>query len=87
MSRYAENLGRAARMLKRLDDIGGPSELEGVSLKEIIGDVLEAQNRAFMDEAVRRLDTPLPENVVSLVDRIDPYKVFACNPDESGGLA
>jgi len=67
MSRYAENLGRAARMLKRLDDIGGPSELEGVSLGEIIGDVLEAQNRAFLDEAVRQLETPLPENVYPLV--------------------
>jgi hypothetical protein len=70
MSRYAENLGRAARML---DDIGGPSEVEGVSLKEIVADVLEAQNRAFLDEAIERLETPLPENVVSLVDRIGSY--------------
>lgn len=68
MSRYAENLGRAARMLKRLDDIGGPSELEGVSIKEIVGDILEAQNRAFMDEALRRvsLESSLPDNVVEL---------------------
>jgi hypothetical protein len=73
MSRYAENLGRAARMLKRLDDIGGPSEVEGVSLKEIVADVLEAQNRAFLDEAIERLESPLPENVVSLVDRIGSY--------------
>lgn len=73
MSRYAENLGRAARVLKNLDDIGGPSELEGVALKEIIADVLEAQNRAFLDEAIRRVNTPLPENVVSLVDRIGSY--------------
>lgn len=65
MSRYADNLGRAARMLKRLEDIGGPSELEGVSLKEIIGDVLEAQNRAFMAEAVERVSS-LPSNVVEL---------------------
>ena len=67
MSRYAENLGRAARMLKRLDDIGGPSELEGVSLKEIIADVLEAQNRAFLDEAIRRLDDK-PDNVIEMWD-------------------
>lgn len=71
MSRYAQNLGRAARMLKRLDDIGGPSELEGVSLKEIVGDVLEAQNRAFLEEASRRVG----------------LKSFACNIDESAGLA
>ena len=64
MSRYAENLGRAARMLKRLDDIGGPSELEGVSIKEIVGDILEAQNRAFVEEALRR--SVLPDNVVDL---------------------
>jgi hypothetical protein len=82
MSRYAENLGRAARMLKRLDDIGGPSELEGVSLKEIIGDVLEAQNRAFMAEAMDRVGLS-PSNVVDM----HSWKVFACNPDESGGLA
>jgi hypothetical protein len=82
MSRYAENLGRAARMLKRLDDIGGPSELEGVSLKEIIDDVLTAQNHAFMDEAIGRIRVE-PDNVVDLQSR----KVFACNPDESGGLA
>jgi len=89
MSRYAENLGRAARMLKRLDDIGGPSELEGVPLKEIIDDVLTAQNHAFMDEAIGRIrverdTTPLPENVVVF----DHYsrKVFQCNPDESGGV-
>lgn len=82
MSRYADNLGRAARMLKRLDDIGGPSEIEGASLKEIIGDVLEAQNRAFLDEAIRRIDAT-PDNVVDIYSR----RVFACNPDESGGLA
>lgn len=68
MSRYADNLGRAARTLKRLGDIGGPSEIEGVSLKEIINDVLEAQNRAFMDEALRRvsLESSLQDNVVDL---------------------
>ena len=69
MSRYALNLGRAARMLKRLDDIGGPSELEGVSLKEIIADVLEAQRQAFLQEAMDRV------------------ALFACEPDESAGLA
>lgn len=66
MSRHAENLGRAARMLKRLDEIGGPSELEGVSLKEIIGDVLEAQNRAFMSEAMDRVGLQATSNVVEL---------------------
>lgn len=65
MSRYAENLGRAARMLKRLDDIGGPSELEGVSIKEIVGDILEAQNRAFLDEMFKQLDDK-PDNVVEM---------------------
>ena len=83
MSRYAENLGRAARMLKRLDEIGGPSELEGVSLKEIIEDVLIAQNHAFMDEAIGRIWVEPDSNVVDIHSR----KVFACNPDESGGLA
>lgn len=82
MSRYAENLGRAARMLKRLDDIGGPSELEGVELKEIIGDVLIAQNYAYLDEAMGRIRVE-PGNVVDIHSR----KVFACDPDESGGLA
>lgn len=68
MSQHAANLGRAARMLKRLDDIGGPSEIEGVSLKEIVGDVLEAQNRAFREEAMYRLglEATLPDNVIQL---------------------
>lgn len=70
-------------MLKRLDEIGGPSELEGVSLKEIISDVLEAQNRAFMDEAIGRIRVE-PDNVIDITSRINAY---ACNPDESGGLA
>jgi hypothetical protein len=69
-------------MLKRLDEIGGPSELEGVSIREIVADVLEAQNRAFLEEAVERIRVE-PGNVVDLHSR----KVFACNPDESGGLA
>lgn len=67
MSRYAENLGRAARMLKRLDDIGGPSELEGVALSEIVADVLEAQQRAFMDEALHIL-TADADNVIPFPD-------------------
>lgn len=68
MSQHAANLGRAARMLKRLDDIGGPSELEGVPLKEIVADVQLAQHRAYMAEAMERvgLDAPPPDNVIQL---------------------
>ena len=51
MSTHADNLGRAARLLKRLADIGGPNEFEGVALSEIVGDILTAQSRAYMTEA------------------------------------
>lgn len=66
MSAHADNLGRAARLLKRIGDIEGPSEFEGVALTEIVGDVLMAQNRAYMDEAMRRAAGELPDNVVLL---------------------
>lgn len=65
MSAHVENLGRAARMLKRLDDIGGPSELEGVPIKEIIGDVLLAQRVAIEADALNRLLAP-PSNVIPI---------------------
>lgn len=54
MSAHADNLGRAARILKRLADLEGPAQFEGVRLKDIIGDVLAAQNAAYMAAAVDR---------------------------------
>ena len=42
MSAHVENLNRAARLLRRIGDAGGVSEFEGVTLTEIVGDVLMA---------------------------------------------
>ena len=55
MSEYAANLGRAARLIKRLADINGPNEFEGVLLKEIVSDLLVAQNNAYAAEAAKRI--------------------------------
>ena len=41
MSEHVDNLNRAARLLRRIADVG-PSEFEGVTLTEIVGDVLMA---------------------------------------------
>lgn len=78
MSSYAANLGRAARLLKRIDDLDGLSEFEGVPLRDIYADVLLAQNEAFMREAYERAGLggssphPLlaaPENVIPFPDQ------------------
>lgn len=62
MSRHVDNLGRAARLLRRLDGIGGVSEFEGAELREIAGDVLLAQSNARMHEIAEgfsvRVDPP-----------------------------
>lgn len=62
MSAHADNLGRAARLLKRLADLPGQTEtFEDVTLSEIIGDVLLAQNEAFIREAYERVAlAPVP---------------------------
>lgn len=62
MSAYAANLGRAARLLKRLSNVIGPDEFEGVKVKEIIGDVLMAQNRAYMENALERFQCDIDES-------------------------
>ena len=70
MTGHAANLGRAARLIRRLADIdGSPSEFEGASLIEIAGDVLLAQNEAMMRAAFERVGltmapTPAIDNVV-----------------------
>lgn len=74
MSDHALNLGRAARLLKRIDDLpNGPETFEGVSVKDIIGDVLLAQNEAFMREAYDRVGLSSgetqPTNVIPFPDR------------------
>lgn len=65
MSAHIENLGRAARMLKRMEDIGGPSELEGVALREIIEDIYLAQRAAIRVDALSRIVEP-PTNVIPI---------------------
>jgi hypothetical protein len=55
MSGYVENLGRAARLLQRIADIGGPAEFEGVTIKEIVGDVLMAAHEARLRDVERKL--------------------------------
>lgn len=55
MSAHAENLGRAARLLRRIASIeGGPNEFEDVPLETIIEDVLTAQMAAYADAALGR---------------------------------
>lgn len=68
MSAYADNLGKAARLLKRISEIGGPDEFEGVPIAELAHDVVTAQRQAYMSEAYNRSG-------------------FACNVDESAGMA
>ena len=53
-SSYVENLGRAATLLKRLHELGQES-YEGVSMVEIVGDVLQAQHQAITAEAQQRI--------------------------------
>ena len=55
MSSYVDNLGRAARLLSRIADIKGPAEFEGVTIKEIVGDVLMAAHEARVRDVERRL--------------------------------
>lgn len=64
MNSHIENLGRAARILKRLHDIGGPAELEGVPWQDVIDDVLLAQRKAIEADLLFRLE--LPDNVVPI---------------------
>ena len=69
MNEHTANLGRAARLLKRVADIGGPNEFEGVAIKEIVADVLEAQNRAFMEATIDRFSRRVDDaDVVDLHD-------------------
>ena len=62
---HVENLHRTARLLRRIHDIGGPSEFEGVSVVEIVSDVLMAANAAQVQEVQdnllwsKRVDAPL----------------------------
>ena len=77
MSEHAANLGRAARLLRRIADIDGPREFEGVPLDAIIEDVLIAQRETFMREAYERTglgggrlsQTTAPENVIPFPDQ------------------
>ncbi len=55
MSSHFENLNRAARLLRRIADIGEVSEFEGVSMIEIVGDVLMAANAVHIREEVDAL--------------------------------
>ncbi len=75
MSDHAANLGRAARLIRRLADIeGSPSEFEGASLVDIAADVLFAQNDAMMREAFERVGltmapTPARDNVIQFPEQ------------------
>ncbi len=55
MSSHFENLNRAARLLRRIADVGEVSEFEGVSMVEIVGDVLMAANAVHVREEVDAL--------------------------------
>lgn len=80
MSEYAANLGRAARLLQRVSHIGGPEDFEGVAIKELVADVLEAQNRAFMEAAIDGFSRRVPDaNVVDLHD----FAIRTANRKES----
>lgn len=58
----AENLNRAAKLIRRMADIGGPGDFEGVSLSDIAHDCAMAAG----EEKVREKVAELTENVVYL---------------------
>lgn len=56
----AENLNRAAKLIRRMADVGGPGDFEGVSLLDIATDCAMAAG----EETVRERVAELTENVV-----------------------
>ena len=88
MSVHADNLGRAARLLKRLADIGGPGEFEGVALSEIVGDILTAQSRAYMTEAfVCNVDESAGQALPPLVEGFSPPRTWGPSGDAGASSA
>lgn len=65
MSDHVENIMRAARVLERLEAIGGRQTFEGVKLSEIRADLQIAAGAARAQEEFERV-IGSPTNVVSL---------------------
>ncbi len=73
MSEHADNLQRAARLIRRMAEIrGGPDEFEGVRLTDIAVDCVLAAHAERVRELADRFARPAPAS-----DNVIPIDTFS----------